>query len=264
MPNDGIQIGETLVLWNVTTNSSTGNTKPDTPGDPDYIPPGENLTACPLPTDLTCPVIRVANSEIGGTVVYEFSVPRSVLNNPSLAKVIVGIYVTGGDFDDSVQTDEYVDFSDNYIRGNFAGLTAGTDYSIGVRYEDDVDADIKTCNDIVSITPPTTSGAVSISSSQAGASIDNVENITGFVFDTGDPVTPGNGQSGTHSAFTAVQIKITITGTLTVNPGNISINKNGIPVWHLTLTNLSGSPYLSVPLSYTSSDDLSISLNIGA
>jgi hypothetical protein len=47
--NTGMKAYATLEQYSVTTGLATGITKPNDPGDPDYVPPVEDLTTCPLP-----------------------------------------------------------------------------------------------------------------------------------------------------------------------------------------------------------------------
>lgn len=50
MANNGEQGWTILEQYNPDTGVPTGLEKPNTIGDPDYVPPITNLTACPLPT----------------------------------------------------------------------------------------------------------------------------------------------------------------------------------------------------------------------
>lgn len=49
MENTGILIYSILIEVDEETGEPTGNTKPNIPSDPDYIPPVENTDMCPLP-----------------------------------------------------------------------------------------------------------------------------------------------------------------------------------------------------------------------
>jgi len=48
--NTGKKGYQTLEQYDVATGLATGLTKPNTPGDPDYVPPVTDLVSCPLPT----------------------------------------------------------------------------------------------------------------------------------------------------------------------------------------------------------------------
>ena len=51
--NTGRKIFTNLIEVFADTGLPTGNVKPNTPGDPDYIAPIEDLIACPLTTTTT-------------------------------------------------------------------------------------------------------------------------------------------------------------------------------------------------------------------
>lgn len=142
--NTGIEIVNTL--QEVDHNNGdlpTGNTKPNIIGDPDYIPPTENLTACPLAATLTCPTDLVTTFT-SGTLYYEFALLSSVIKNPAIAKIEVYAYNTGTA---SVEGSPVVytgPFPDNFFDGSFAAL-AGSNYTIQVRFLDGADIVLQTC-----------------------------------------------------------------------------------------------------------------------
>jgi hypothetical protein len=47
--NTGMKGWQTLEQYDVATGIATGVTKPNLEGDPDYVPPVEDLISCPLP-----------------------------------------------------------------------------------------------------------------------------------------------------------------------------------------------------------------------
>lgn len=53
MENTGIFIYTTLIEVDAITGVPTGATKPNIPGDIDYIPPQQNLQSCPISTTTT-------------------------------------------------------------------------------------------------------------------------------------------------------------------------------------------------------------------
>ena len=50
LENTGMKAYQTLEQYYESTGEATGVTKPNVPEDPDYVPPVEDLTSCPLPS----------------------------------------------------------------------------------------------------------------------------------------------------------------------------------------------------------------------
>lgn len=146
MPNTGVKITLTLQLRNITTDTLTGDTKPNLPGDPDYIPPQVDNVACPIDTSLVCTAVPAAIVD-ATTIGYELSLPQSVIANSNFKKLVVELY---NSVDALVAFDTYTDFSPNYFADVFTGL-APDDYYITLRYQNISNADIHTCPQVTDI-----------------------------------------------------------------------------------------------------------------
>lgn len=112
----------------------TGNTKPNTIGDPDYIAPYQDLVDCPLIANLVCPVDVIGTGFTSGDVQYEFSLPPSGLAVPALAKIKIKFMLA------SVEqaSDIFIlpNVPPNYFNGTVSGLTTSTTYDIEIDYLD--------------------------------------------------------------------------------------------------------------------------------
>lgn len=142
--NTGTQIVNTLVEVDAANgNTPTGNTKPNTFGDPDYIAPVTNTTDCPIVTSLTCPD-DVVTTFTAGTLQYEFTILASVKNNPAVNKIRVTAYDTDANAIEGTPTVFNSPLVD-YYSGSFTGLVA-TNYSIRVEYLNSSDVVQATCD----------------------------------------------------------------------------------------------------------------------
>jgi hypothetical protein len=137
--NTGMVDVVTLEQYNFATGINTGLTKPNVLGDPDYIPPYEDLTECPLTYNLICPTVGF-NIPTLTTAYYEFNLDERTNSNPLLAYVKVVLYNTI-----TSATVEFVDIPTPmtyvYYNASFTGLTLpnNTDYAIKVEYYDSSD-----------------------------------------------------------------------------------------------------------------------------
>lgn len=140
MANTGIEIVLTLkeVQLPCPPCIPTGNTKPNTQGDPDYIAPYQNLTNCPIVATLDCPVDVLATGFTNGTVTYEFSITSSSLAVSNLAKIKIKFMLTGVEQASTVFV--LPNASPNYFTGSVTGLSASTTYSIEIDYLNASDA----------------------------------------------------------------------------------------------------------------------------
>jgi len=145
MANTGIEIPLTLkeVIAPYPPGTPTGNTKPNSVGDPDYIAPFLNTTNCPITYLDTCPVFILTGKST--EILYEFSLENSVVNNPNIKKIKVALNLVS-----QVDSDLYVlpNITPNYFSGSFTGLTSGTAYNIVVTYLDSSDTVVKTCDPV--------------------------------------------------------------------------------------------------------------------
>lgn len=121
----------------------TGNTKPNSIEDPDYIPPAENLTNCPITVTLTCPLDAMSTFS-AGTLVYEFAILSSVRNNPAIDNIAIYAYDTNLSARDGSPTVIPDPTVSSYYDGSFAGL-AGVSYSFEVVYRDAALAELAAC-----------------------------------------------------------------------------------------------------------------------
>lgn len=96
MANTGVKI--VLTLKEMATpyppGTPTGNTKPNTIGDPNYIAPYIDTGACPIEVGTECPDL-IATGGIA-QIEYEFSMPPSVTTNPALASIRIRVMDSTG------------------------------------------------------------------------------------------------------------------------------------------------------------------------
>lgn len=85
--NTGTRIVLTLQEVNTITQQPTGNVKPNEAGDPDYIPPYEDLINCPVSYTTLCPT--AISTVVGGVAEYEYSLQPSTYNNPSIHSIVL-------------------------------------------------------------------------------------------------------------------------------------------------------------------------------
>lgn len=111
-------------------------TKANTLGDPDYIAPSIDTTDCPVTYTLNCPASLLIDTTTGYK--YEFSLPNSTINNPSLHHIIVS--VTNGT---NTYTQTFNLPFTNYFSGNF--VSAGAGYTQTTTYYDSGNNVIHTC-----------------------------------------------------------------------------------------------------------------------
>ncbi len=152
MANTGKKIVLTLneVATPYPPGTPTGNTKPNMIGDPDYIAPYNDLTACPVTSGTTCPeLIATGGNDL---IQYEFSMPPSVTSNPALAKVRIKVMDSGGvtelygityTFPMSPQT--------NYKSATFTSVAAAN-YRIDAAYLDGADVVVTSCPNLTTVT----------------------------------------------------------------------------------------------------------------
>ena len=142
--NTGTQIVNTLVEVDANNgNLPTGNTKPNTFGDSDYIAPVTNTTDCPVTVNLDCPDDIITTFDTP-TLYYEFTIPSSVKNNPAVNKVRVTAYDTDANAIEGTPT-VFTSPLGYYFSGSFTGLTQ-TNYSIRVEYLNSSDVVQATCD----------------------------------------------------------------------------------------------------------------------
>ena len=141
MANTGKKIVLTLKEIENPGAVETGETKTNLASDPDYIAPYEDLVDCPIIYTTACPIVKYTRSADELTLLYEFSLPNAVVNNPIIKKITVELD-SGGFIDTYVLPNTP---SPNYFVGDFAGLTPATPYVMTVKYLDVTDAVVETC-----------------------------------------------------------------------------------------------------------------------
>lgn len=139
MANTGRKIILTLKEVTDPGGVPTGNTKPNVPEDPDYIPPEFPSDDCPVTADTACAIVIYTGKV--GSVEYEFSLPHTVVANVNVVDVRIKLMsgVT------QIDADTYVNVStmENYFHGTMTA-SAGT-YDIVLQYINGASAVIQTC-----------------------------------------------------------------------------------------------------------------------
>jgi hypothetical protein len=146
----GIKNILTLQEINSVTEVPTGNTKPNTIGDPDYIAPAQDLVDCPVSYTLAAPS-RIISTVRAASYVFEFGLNADVYSNPVLAVVEVTLRnTTTASVIDTVSfsipnTPNIAAFFDAVT---IATGTAGQGWAIDIKYYDSLAANIATFNNI--------------------------------------------------------------------------------------------------------------------
>jgi hypothetical protein len=149
MGNTGTRVTLTLRQRNTTTNVLTGATKPNLPGNPDYVSPVLDAIACPIDTALVCPDIA-AGRKTATSIWCEISIPKSVFNNPAFAKVKLILNKNAVFFQQTILDEAF--FVPNYGQVEFATLDIPATYTIQVQYLDIANVVIFTCPNLVTVT----------------------------------------------------------------------------------------------------------------
>jgi len=162
----------------------------------------------------------------------------------------------------------------NAASHTFTGLSGSTGYYVELEYLTDIEAtevissDSDYLNDVCGgnvdgfkITTDPVIGMVRVTNTNFGSFIDDVTGITGFTFDTGDPVGAGDLQEAPHGN-TSGNVTVTVSGSLLFNPGNVTIGVNGVPVDCETITG--PGVYVLGPIVASSTDDISVAVNTSA
>lgn len=148
MANTGKKIVLTLKEVYDHNSSPTGTTKPNTPGDPDYIAPLTDGTACPITYTTTCPSVAIATyNSTDDTVEFEFAVLNSVLSNPAVAKVQARLK-SGST---TVQGITYTLPHSNYFAGFFTAISTPGTYGIDVAYLNSSNTEVSVCTGLATI-----------------------------------------------------------------------------------------------------------------
>lgn len=122
MSNTGIKTVLTEKEVYEDTGIPTGQTRPNDPDQPYYIEPYEDLTACPITYDTSCPLIAATGHV--GTVEYEFHVPNSTLRNPAINSFKLKLMQGGTEHNVVNWTRPFQ--TANLFTGTITGVAAGT------------------------------------------------------------------------------------------------------------------------------------------
>ena len=123
-------------------------TKPNVPNDPDYIAPYQNLTNCPISYTTTCPDVVATGAAL--SVVFEFALLNSVIENPALDKVKIKAMLAA--VEQGSVTFTFPGPSANWFSGTITGLAAATTYDIEIDYLDAADVVVANCPSLASVT----------------------------------------------------------------------------------------------------------------
>lgn len=141
MSNTGRKIVVTLKQFDQTTSTYPGVTKPNSPGDIDYIPPTQDLTECPLPTGYSCPVFAFVKGS--DNFFYSFSLAPSNYANPAVLKVRVVVLLAG--VPQLTINTLKSDTTSNFFSENPTGLVNGSTYTVNVYLLGTADAILQAC-----------------------------------------------------------------------------------------------------------------------
>jgi hypothetical protein len=149
MGNTGRKIILTLKEEFVFNGAPTGNTKPNTIGDPDYIAPIANSSDCPVTSDLACPSVVATYKSFDG-VLYkfevEYSIPASVRNNPMVDRMVLSFNANG---DPANSVKYYIYFpTGSYGHVEYSVGQGATNYTIQAYYIDNTNVVLKDCGDV--------------------------------------------------------------------------------------------------------------------
>lgn len=92
--NTGYLVYQTLeqVYTDVTPNALTGQTKPNTPTDPDFVPPVYNTISCPVP-----PPANTGREIFGAVMVYSVDICGALMNSfyidPRFLNAAIGVHL---------------------------------------------------------------------------------------------------------------------------------------------------------------------------
>lgn len=115
-------------------------TKSNEEDDPNYISPYQS-SDCAITYTTDCPELIYTPSD--NSVEMEFSLENSVVNNPSVKKIVITLTGTGGPFSHTFTLPNTP--SPNYFFYEFTGLTASTSFDLVITYLNSSDTVVKTC-----------------------------------------------------------------------------------------------------------------------
>jgi hypothetical protein len=142
----------TLKEVNTNTNVPTGNTKPNTIADPDYIAPVLDLVDCPVSYSLAAPS-RIIATVRAASYVFEFGLNADVYSNPIINSIVVTLRNTTTA--STVDTTTFVlpntpNIAAFFNEETIAVGTAGQGWAIDVNYFDSGAVNIASYNNIAS------------------------------------------------------------------------------------------------------------------
>ena len=145
--NTSVKIVLTLKQINEITGIPTGLTKLNQTGDPDYIAPYIDLTACAITYNTACPVL--AATAFVTSINFEFSLDNPVINNPNIKTVRVNAKI--GTTTITTKVFSLPNTTPNYFNGTLSGLTSATSYVLSIDYLDASNNIYASCNNLKTI-----------------------------------------------------------------------------------------------------------------
>lgn len=145
--NTGIKI-PTVLEFNyepIPPGTPTGQFKSNTPGDPDYITPFEDLEDCEITYAETCPVLITQNGT--GLFRYEFSLPQPVTENPDITTIRVS--AMSGSIEAAFDVISLPNPNPQFFE-DFINVAPGT-YTINVSYFDEDDNLVALCSNLKTV-----------------------------------------------------------------------------------------------------------------
>lgn len=155
MPNTGNVITITLKEVSSPGGIPTGATKNNLPADPDYIDVYYDTVACPLTFTDTCPTV-IATGE-PNSLLFEFSLPNAVVNNPSIVTINVKAMI--GAAQQAIVVFNLPNVTPNYFKGELTGLASTTAYTIDIEYLNSSAVVVKTCTAVASVSTNSTNNS---------------------------------------------------------------------------------------------------------
>lgn len=147
MANTGIKIVLTLDEYQEPYPPGTYiESKPNDPTDPDYIAPYQDLVACPITTDTTCPYFLATG--MAGSIQYELSLTSGVVANTNISKILIIVWDSTNTTQQATQTITLpLTPVNTYTYGTITSIPTGT-HNIDIQYLNSSDVVQATCTGI--------------------------------------------------------------------------------------------------------------------
>lgn len=109
----------------------TGNTKTNVPEDPDYIPPYEDLSLCPLTYTTDCPSYYAATG-LNDSIIFEFTLDNAIVDNPAIGFIKFKAMIAS--VEQGNVTFPLPNSPKNYFADTLTGLADATAYDLEIDY----------------------------------------------------------------------------------------------------------------------------------